>query len=162
MVGPVKPQFLDSSPRLLPLKAPPALAVGTRRRRRHSRVRRAARDQDCKEGHLRGTVVSAVSSCRRPGGWSRAKSLRRWIILIFACWLTHDSIRQGLPHSTYGRRRRNAGPRVGRGFPLPYIRQEPPPRSPGSRARSGVERLYYSLTQQQPGPGVPPLGRSPR
>jgi len=39
------------------------------------------------------------------GGTVRARSLRRWIILIFACWLTHNSIPSGAASLSCGRRR---------------------------------------------------------
>jgi hypothetical protein len=49
-----------------------------------------------------------------------ARSLRRLINLIFACWLTHVMIRQGLPHPTSERPAHpELGSRVARGFP-PY------------------------------------------
>ncbi len=64
-----------------------------------------------------------------------ARSLRRWINLIYACLLTHVVIRQGLPHSTSERPAHpKPGSRVGRGFPLTV--QMPQPVRPTSWVHS--------------------------
>jgi hypothetical protein len=69
-----------------------------------------------------------------------ARSLRRWINLIFACWLTHALIRQGLPHSTSERPALpEPGSRVGRGFPL--TAQMPQPVRPTSRVHARARTL---------------------
>ena len=64
-----------------------------------------------------------------------ARSLRRWINLIYACLLTHVVIRQGLPHSTSERPAHpKPGSRVGQGFPLTV--QMPQPVRPTSWVHS--------------------------
>ena len=69
-----------------------------------------------------------------------ARSLRRWINLIFACWLTHALIRQGLPHSTSERPALpEPGSRVGRGFPL--TAHMPQPVRPTSRVHARARTL---------------------
>lgn len=159
MVGPVKPRLLDSSLRLLPLKALPLFRAPWRRGNDIDAWGgcRSSRDAGLERLHQRGLIFSSFSSCRQPGGQSRARSLRRWIILIFACWLTHDSIRQGLPLSTCGRRHRSSGPRVGRGFPLPYTRQGLPPGPPDTCSPCRPRACHAPIP-----PGAPPHEKSPR
>ena len=74
---------------------------------------------------LKGSFLSRLFLPRRGGGPDRDASLRRLINLIFACWLTHSMIRQGLPRSTG----RASGPPRARaqgwaeGSPDPYTRR---------------------------------------
>jgi hypothetical protein len=87
-----------------------------------------------------------------PGGLDEhaaARSLRRLINLIFACWLTHAWIRQGLPHSTGERPAHpKPGSRVGRGFPLTV--QMPQPVRPTSRVHAFARTLKITSLRNDP------------
>jgi hypothetical protein len=78
-----------------------------------------------------------------------ARSLRRLINLIFACWVTHVLIRQGLPHSTSERPAHpKSGSRVGRGFPLTV--QMPQPVRPTSRVHARAKTLKITTLTNDP------------
>ncbi len=77
----------------------------------------AGNDPSVCEFFPQGSFSPGSSSFGGAGGQATTRSLRRLINLVFACWITHEMIRQGLPRSTCGRRYRSTGPRVGRGFP---------------------------------------------
>jgi hypothetical protein len=76
MVGPVKPRFWIRACGFLPLKALPVTVVGTKRRRRHSRGRRGARDQE-----VNGGVASEERLVPRSppaGGWGDGPGRNRY------------------------------------------------------------------------------------
>ena len=78
-----------------------------------------------------------------------AQSFRRWINLIYACWLTHALIRQGLPHSTSERPTHpKPGSRVGRGFPL--TAHMPQPVRPTSRVHARARSLKITSLANDP------------
>ena len=83
-----------------------------------------------------------------PRGWTNTPrgSLRRWINLIFACWLTHALIRQGLP-SLYKRASDRPKPGLAGAEVFPTA-QMPQPVRPTSRvhARQVFEASRLSQT----------------
>src|SRR5437867_12444604 len=60
-----------------------------------------------------GSFFSRLSLPRRGGRPDRDATLRRLFNLIFACWLTHEMIRQGLPLSTRRLSTGDCGPKGG-------------------------------------------------